>query len=143
VRPRGPLVLVVDGEDGSRGLFASELAAAGFMVLEAVDGAGAIEKATQFGPHAIVTDLVLPGSDGFKVVRRLREIEATRDVCVVAVSSLRAERVDAMALAAGCDAYFARPVMGATLIAELIRLLAKKSDAAQAPDLSRVIERIP
>jgi DNA-binding response OmpR family regulator len=131
--------LVVDGEDGSRGLFASELAAAGFMVLEAVDGATAIERATQFGPHAIVMDLVLPGCDGFKVVRRLREIEATRDMCVVAVSALRAERVEAMALAAGCDAFFARPVMGATLIAELIRQLAKKAGAGSPPDLSRVL----
>ncbi len=137
VRPRGPLVLVVDGEEANRGLFATELAAAGFMVLEAMDGATAIEKATQFGPHAVVIDLVLPGCDGFKVVRRLREIEATRDICVVAVSGLHTDRVEPMALAAGCDAFFPRPVMGATLIAEIIRLLARKAD--HGADLSRVL----
>ena len=139
VRPRGPLVLVVDGDEAVRGVFATELAASGFMVLEAHDGASAIEKATQFGPHAVVLDLVLPGCDGLKVARRLREIDATREVCLVAVSAMRSERGEPMALAAGFDAFFAKPVMGATLIAELIRLLAKRAGRGPAADLTRVI----
>ena len=72
VRPRGPLVLVAEGDDGSRDLFARQLAQAGFMVLEAEDGAAAIEKTLQFGPHAIVLDMALSGVDGLKVARRLR-----------------------------------------------------------------------
>ena len=140
VRPRGPLVLVIDGEEGTRGVFATELAGAGFMVLEAADGAGGIEKATQFAPHAVVLDLVLPGCDGFKVARRLREIESTRDVAIVAISSLRSERTEPMALAAGCDAFFSKPVMGATLVATLIRLLARRAGQGTAPDMSRIVK---
>jgi two-component system cell cycle response regulator DivK len=138
VRPRGPLVIVVDGDESARAVYATELAASGFMVLEANDGASAIEKATQFKPHAIVLDLLLPGCDGLKVTRRLREIEATREVCIVALSAMRSEHAEPMAMAAGCDAFFAKPVMGAALIAELIRLLAKRAGRGAGADLTRV-----
>jgi DNA-binding response OmpR family regulator len=121
-----------------RARYATELAASGFMVLEAHDGATGLEKATQFGPHAIVLDLVLPGCDGFKIARRLREIESTRDVALVAVSALRSERAEPMALAAGCDAFFSKPIMGAALIATLIRLLARRAGQGAAPDMSRI-----
>jgi DNA-binding response OmpR family regulator len=137
VRPRGPLVIVIDADRSSRALYAAELVSSGFMVLEAPDGESAIEKATQFAPHAVVLDLVLPGCDGLQVARILRETEATKGVCIVAVSALRPEVAESMALSAGCDAFFPKPVMGATLAAELIRLLAKRVGQGDA-DLSRV-----
>ncbi len=140
VRPRGPLVVVVDGDETTGALYASGLATSGFMVLKAHDGASALEKARQFRPHAIVLDLVLPGCDGLQVARSLRGIEATRDACIVAVSSLRPELAEPMALSAGCDAFLAKPVTGATIAAELIWLLAKRvGGGAAAPDLTRVL----
>src|ERR1700722_21039012 len=135
VRPRGPLVLIVEDEDSLRELYAAELASAGFMVLEAADGAAGIEKALQFGPHAVVLDLMLPGIDGFKVARRLREDERTSDAVIVAVAAPSAEKLEAMALAAGCDAFLAKPVLGAALVGEIVRLLAAKRSVA---DLTRV-----
>src|SRR3984957_1333938 len=88
VRPRGPLVLIVEDDDSLRELYAAELAAAGFMVLEASDGATGIEKALQFGPHAVVLDLMIPGVDGFKVARRLRTDDRTHDVALIALTAL-------------------------------------------------------
>src|SRR5580658_9706464 len=126
VRPHGPLVLVVEDDDNLRDLFSTELAAAGFMVLEAADGATAIEKSLRFGPHAVVLDLMLPGIDGFKVARRLRADDRTSDVVIVAVAAPAAEKLEAMALAAGCDAFLAKPVLGAALVGEIVRLLAAK-----------------
>ena len=63
VRPRGPLVLIVEDEDSLRELYSAELASAGFMVLEASDGASGIAKALQFGPHAVVLDLMQSAAD--------------------------------------------------------------------------------
>ena len=57
------------------------------MVLEAADGATAIEKSLRFGPHAVVLDLMLPGVDGFKVARRLRADDRTSDVVIIAVAA--------------------------------------------------------
>ncbi len=135
VRPRGPLVLVVEEAAGARELYSAELAASGFMVLEAADGATAIEKSLRFAPHAVVLDLMLPGVDGFRVARRLRADDRTSDVVIIAVAALTAERLEAMAVAAGCDAFMAKPVLGAALVGEIVRLLAAKRSVA---DLTRV-----
>ena len=134
VRPRGPLVLVVEESTDTRELYSAELAAAGFMVLEASDGAAAIEKALRFGPHAVVLDLLLPGIDGFKVARKLRGEDRTSDVAILAVAP-RGDRLDVVAKAAGCDSFLAKPVLGAALVGEIVRLLAAKRSVA---DLTRV-----
>jgi two-component system cell cycle response regulator DivK len=137
-RPRGPLVLVVEGEDDVREHYAAELAAAGFMVLEAHDGSTAIEKAFQFGPHAVVLDLTLPGIDGFKVARRLRADDRTLDVAIVALTTSATpaaaggDGFEALAIAAGADSFFAGPVAPATLIGEVVRLVARRSKNALA-----------
>jgi two-component system cell cycle response regulator DivK len=138
VRPRGPLVLLVEDEDSLRELYAAELAAAGFMVLEAQDGATAIEKAFQFGPHAVVLDLMLPGIDGFKVARRLRGDDRTHEVAIVALTALTSPKFEALALGAGCDSFMSKPVIAAALIGELVRQIAKRSQTASQPDLTRV-----
>jgi DNA-binding response OmpR family regulator len=137
VRPHGPLVLVVEDDDNLRDLFSTELAAAGFMVLEAPDGATAIEKAVRFGPHAIVLDLMLPGVDGFKVARRLRAEESTSNVAIIAFTALTSEKIREMARAAGCDAFMSKPVLPAALVGELVRLLASRRAAA---DMTRVTQ---
>jgi DNA-binding response OmpR family regulator len=122
----------------ARELFSAELASAGFMVLEAGDGASAIDKSLRFSPHAIVLDLMLPGIDGFKVARRLRAEEHTSDIVIVAVAALAADKLEAMATAAGCDAFMSKPVPGDVLVAEIVRLLTARRTVE---DLWRVTKR--
>jgi DNA-binding response OmpR family regulator len=142
VRPRGPLVLIVEDEDSLRELYAAELAAAGFMVLEASDGAAGIAKAIQFGPHAVVLDLMLPGIDGFKVARRLRADDRTHDCAIIAVTALTSQKFQALAISAGCDAFLSKPVVSAALIGELVRQIATRAKSGGSqPDMSRLADR--
>jgi len=139
VRSRGPLVLLVEDEDSLRELYAAELAAAGFMVLEAQDGATAIGKAFQFEPHALVLDLMIPGVDGFKVARRLRTDERTEDMAIIALTALRSEKFEELALGAGCDSFLSKPVLSAALVGELVRQIAKRAKSGgSSPDMSRL-----
>jgi DNA-binding response OmpR family regulator len=131
-------VLVVEDEDAIREMYATELASAGFMVLEAADGATAVEKALQFGPHAVVLDLMLPGVDGFKVARRLRSDDRTRDVAIIALTGLASKKFEALALGSGCDSFMSKPFSTAALVGELVRLLARRVSGA---DMSRVVKR--
>ena len=139
VRSRGPLVLLVEDEDSLRELYAAELAAAGFMVLEAQDGATAIGKAFQFGPHAVVLDLMIPGVDGFKVARRLRTDDRTAETVIIALTALRSEKFEGLALGAGCDAFLSKPVLSAALVGELVRQIAKRAKSGgSSPDMTRL-----
>jgi len=133
-RPRGPLVLVVEHDDDVREAYSVELAAAGFMVLEAPDGSTAVEKALQFGPHAVVLDLMLPGIDGLKVARRLRADDRTHDIALIAIISTTgtaSEAAGSLAIAAGCDSFVSRPVAPGMLTGEVLRLVARRSRNAR------------
>ncbi len=134
-RSRGPLVLVIEDTSDLRDLFAAELATDGFLVIDAVDGESGIEKARRFVPDAIVLDLMLPGVNGFNVARVLRSNEGTRDAVIVAVTALTSGRLQAMALEAGCDSCLTKPVLGATVVRELMRLLVRKRTQA---DMTRL-----
>ncbi len=131
-------MLVVDGAEDARDFYSVELTAAGFMVLDAADGATGIEKALRFGPHAVVLDLILPGLDGFKVARRLRSEPRTSDVAILAVTSVGSAKLEALALASGCDAFMTKPVVGAAIVGEIVRLLAARRTGA---DMTRVTNR--
>jgi DNA-binding response OmpR family regulator len=134
-KARGPLVLIIEDTSDLRDLFAAELATDGFLVIDAVDGESGIEKARRFVPDAIVLDLMLPGVNGFNVARVLRGHEATRDTVIVAVTALTSNRLRAMALEAGCDSCLTKPVLGAAVVRELMRLLVHKRSRA---DLTRL-----
>jgi DNA-binding response OmpR family regulator len=128
-----PLVLVVEDTGDLRALFASELTAAGFFVLEAADGEVAIEEAIRSPPQAVVLDLMLPGVSGFNVARLLRTNQRTRDTAIVAVTALMSDTFRAKALDAGCDSFLRKPVIGAAIVGEVVRLLARRTSAGQPP----------
>ena len=135
VKGRGPLVLIIEDTTDLRDLFAAELATNGFLVIDAIDGESGIDKAKRFEPDAIVLDLMLPGINGFNVARILRGQESTRNAVIVAVTALTSIRLQTMALEAGCDSCLVKPVIGATVVRELMRHLVARRSAA---DLSRL-----
>lgn len=134
-RPRGPLVLIIEDTTDLRDLFAAELATDGFLVIDAVDGEAGIDKARRFEPDAIVLDLMLPGINGFNVARVLRGNERTRNTVIVAVTALTSSRLLSMAIEAGCDSCLCKPVLGAAVVRELMRLLVARRSGA---DLTRL-----
>ncbi len=61
-------------------------------------------------PEVILLDLVLPAMDGLTLARRLKANPETRDIPIVAVTGFPERFPKADALAAGCDAYFLKPI---------------------------------
>ncbi|MDE2566842.1 MAG: response regulator, partial [Burkholderiales bacterium] len=66
------LVLIVDDVPDNLALLHDALDAAGYTVLVATDGAGALQRAAQAEPDIVLLDAVMPGLDGFEVARRLK-----------------------------------------------------------------------
>jgi len=64
-------VLVVDDEVDQSSALANILSARGFAIETAANGEEALEKLASFGPDVLVTDLMMPGMDGFELLRRL------------------------------------------------------------------------
>jgi two-component system cell cycle response regulator DivK len=84
----GPLVLIVDDNERNLKLASDVLKAAGFRILAAVDGAGALALAKEEIPDLVLLDLRLPDLDGADVARALARGARTRDIPVVALSAL-------------------------------------------------------
>ena len=105
-----PTVLLVEDDREGRRLFATWLSQAGFRVLEAHNGFQALERALVLQPDVVVTDLNIPGIDGFELTRRLRKDPRTRAVPILAVTGYAAFAADPnRAQRAGCDAVLPKP----------------------------------
>src|SRR5215469_10779615 len=72
MEPPQTRVLVVDDEDSQRTALAGMIALWGYEVETAADGLEALEKLESFGPHVIVTDLMMPRMDGSELLKRLK-----------------------------------------------------------------------
>lgn len=122
-------ILVVDDESSVRTLVRSYLEKEGFKVLEAADGAKAIELARVEQPDLMVLDLMLPEVDG---------IEVCRTVCgkggpLVLMLSARAEEADKLVgLGMGADDYLTKPFSPRELVARVKAILRRGSRTAPA-----------
>ncbi|MGH7537449.1 MAG: response regulator [Gemmatimonadales bacterium] len=79
-------ILVVEDNPTTRKLVRIILTGAGYLVLEAPNGRVALEVMAQRLPDLVLQDLILPDIDGFKLVRRLREIPGADAIPVIALS---------------------------------------------------------
>ena len=82
-------VLVVDDEPDKRQLLAFALEAEGYEVHTADDGVSGLEAVAAHQPDLIVTDVMMPGMDGYEMVRRLRSDPRTRFIPVIIQSAAR------------------------------------------------------
>ena len=91
-------------------MYAFWLTEAGFRVEEAHNGLQALERAFLQVPDIVVTDLNIPGIDGFELTRRLKLDPRTSRVPVVAVTGYAAFTADpGRAHRAGCDVVLQKP----------------------------------
>ncbi len=116
IRPR---LLLVDDETTARIGLRRIFEEAGLEVVEAGDGAEALEMAAASSFQMVSTDVVMPRMDGYELTRRLRKMDQYRDVPIIMISS-KGEEVDRRAgFDAGVDHYVVKPVERAALL-ELI-----------------------
>lgn len=83
---RAGRVLVVDDEPDTRTLLLERLALAGIEASGAADGASALDAVRRLRPALVLLDLMMPGMDGWEVLRRLRADAATADLPVLVLT---------------------------------------------------------
>jgi DNA-binding response OmpR family regulator len=126
-------ILVVEDDPGAQHLLRTYLHAAGYHVLAVPTGEQGLELARRIRPAAVLLDILLPGIDGWEV---LRQLKADRDLAGVPVFMATVIDEPEVGLANGADDYFVKPVDRHRLLTRLARQLLP---AATSPHGARAL----
>lgn len=122
-------VMVIEDHPADRKLVRVVLQTSGHVVHERTRAEGAVASLLKVDPDVLLLDLHLPGMDGLGLVRKLRSSEGTRHVPIVVMTAYPEAYPRHTMLAAGCDAYIAKPIDTRKLPAQIAEVVAKKSAA--------------
>lgn len=117
-------VLVVEDDQAIRMLCVFNLKTAGLSVLEAADGQEGLELARLERPDLILSDVSMPGLDGFELAEALRSYEDTRGIPVAFMTGHHEESYEARALELGAVAVLRKPFDPETLASIVLSLVA-------------------
>jgi len=123
-------ILIVDDEEQIRRFLTITLRAAGYEVLQAVDGNSGIEQCITQQPDLVLLDLGLPDISGHEVIRRLRE-QLSMPIIVLSVREDDEDKVKA--LDAGANDYVQKPFSTAELLARMRACLRFASASTMTP----------
>jgi two-component system cell cycle response regulator DivK len=118
-------ILIVEDNPANMKLATMLLARVGHVVLSAVDAESGMALALAEHPTLILMDIQLPGMDGLTAVRILKQNPLTAAIPIIALTALAMKDDESKAMAAGCDAYIAKPLSYQALYAEIDALLAR------------------
>ena len=104
-----PRVLVVDDDSNARALCSINLLLEGLEVLEAEDGRRGLARARLESPDLVVTDVAMPGLDGFELAEALRQDESTAEIPLIFLSGEADAEYEARAHSLGALAYVTKP----------------------------------
>lgn len=121
----GLSILVVDDEPDARTVVAETLKLEGARVTLTDSAGAALRKVQESGAHfdMIITDIGMPGEDGYSLLRRVRNLDCGRQMLAIAVTGYASSTDVEAAMNAGFDMHVAKPVDFNTFV-PLIRRLA-------------------
>ena len=104
-----PRILITEDEPNLREILRLQLENAGYDVLEACDGAQAIEVAQRENPDLVLLDVMMPNMDGYESCRRLRSAFATRHIPIIMLTAKTEDADKVMGLEGGANDYVTKP----------------------------------
>jgi two-component system OmpR family response regulator len=130
-------LLVVDDEPNIRELLSASLRYAGFEVATAADGQQALAMADSFRPDLLVLDVMMPGLDGFGVVRRLRQSGRHTPVLFLTARDAAEDKVSGLTL--GGDDYVTKPFSLDEVLARIRAVLRRTTATPRATEAPRLV----
>ncbi|HWB03201.1 MAG TPA: response regulator transcription factor [Verrucomicrobiales bacterium] len=128
-------VLIIDDDREFCGLIRDYLGSFGYEVAMAHTGPAGVQAATQEAWHAVILDVMLPGMDGFEVLRRIRR---TCDVPVLMLTARGAEMDQIIGLEIGADDYLPKGSSTRALLARL-RAITRRATMQKAETPAEII----
>jgi len=102
-------ILVIEDNEVNLYLIRTIIKKLGHQIIEARDGLTGVELAIAERPDLILMDIQLPELDGYEATKRIRAIEETKDIPIIAITSYAMVGDKEKILAAGCTAYIEKP----------------------------------
>jgi CheY-like chemotaxis protein len=127
----GVRILLVEDDDDSREACAAMLEELGAVVCSSSSAAAGFAAIGAFRPQVILSDIAMPGEDGLRFMRRVRQLsrEEGGKIPAAALSALASDEDRQRALSAGFDLHLAKPIGSTRLVVAIAKLL----DAKQGP----------
>ena len=120
-------ILIVDDNPMNMKLVRVLLVGEGYDVRTAADALEALNILKEWRPLLILMDIQLPGIDGLELTRRLKADSATDQILIIGLTAYAMKGDEERILAAGCDAYIAKPIDTRTLPGFIATLIEKSS----------------
>ena len=120
------MVLIAEDQSDLRQLYAQHLTMSGFDVIEAGNGAEAIDLTSSRMPDVVLMDLSMPIVDGWEATKRLRADTRTAHIPVVALTAHDGSGELERATSAGVDWFVPKPCPPHALLTEIRRVLSSR-----------------
>ena len=137
-------ILVVDDDDSSRDLLKRTMEGDGYRVVTAANGNECLRLAREMKPDAITLDVMMPGMDGWSVLKKIKSDDALRDIPVIMVSMVHDRE---MGFTLGASEYLTKPVDRRRLLdlarrytTDIGRVLIVEDDASTRELMRRTFE---
>ncbi len=128
IRLDGLRVLIVDDQASSREVFTESLRSLGAETLAANSAQEGLRMFTQFQPHVLVSDIAMPGEDGYSLIRKIRGLSSKKlsDTPAIALTAYSSKEDVKQAISAGFQAHLVKPVDGYILAKTISNLAGQK-----------------
>lgn len=121
-------VLVAEDEPDVQQLVVANLKSAGFAVLEASNGAAALEMAREHRPELIILDLMLPNMPGLEVCKALKKEAATTTIQIIMLTAKSDEIDRIVGFELGADDYMTKPFSPRELVLRVQSVMRRASE---------------
>jgi len=121
-----PVILCVDDEPGNLRLLERTLIPSGYLVLKANDGREALDIIGSRTVDLVLTDVMMPGIDGFEICRRIKGDERSRHIPVVMITALGSKADRIRGIEEGADEFLTKPYDHGEVLARVKMLLRTK-----------------
>jgi DNA-binding response OmpR family regulator len=141
----GLRVLVVDDDNSYRDKAAQAMREAGFEVITATNGFEGLSAALKHQPTVILSDVTMPGMDGWQLLRMVRARPTLRRTPVLFLTDLQNDEQRLRGYALGVDDYVAKPFTAVELIARVERVVerAQLADEGTATGMRGDLAKVP
>jgi CheY-like chemotaxis protein len=126
----GSCILVIEDNPANMMLAVAVLERAGFRSVQASSAEEARRIIATVKPDVILMDIQLPGQDGLSLTRELKTNPTTAHIPIIALTAHAMKGDELQALAAGCDAYVAKPIDTYKFATFVRQFLPRRAEAA-------------